>query len=283
MNTDTFTPETNTATTDEFDELLEESFDDSDDQTLENKEAAQAQTEASNETIASEKPEASASQEHKINGLINELRHTREELKALRTQQQAQADNEPVRDFAAEKARLHKQWEDGEIDSDAYQDQREALILQQAQQVAAAQFQQLQQQQQQQIQAQAWEQVIGPWQEKHADFLANPIRRNVVNDLIARLDSDPNNRLNDQELLEKVEAAAFEAFNWQPKTAPAAASTRTLANARALAAASATPPPPVRGAGSALSAGTVNLETLRPGQFSKLPPHVQKELLEDED
>jgi len=149
--------------------------------------------------------------------------------------------------------------------------------------VAATQFQQLQAQQQQQVQAQAWEQVIGPWQAKHADFLANPIRRNVVNDLIARLDSDPNNRLNDQELLEKVEAAAFEAFNWQPKATPAAASPRALANARALAAASATPPPPVRGAGSALTANAVNLETLRQGQFSKLPPHVQKELLEEED
>jgi len=60
-------------------------------------------------------------------------------------------------------------------------------------------------------------------------------------------------------------------------------SPRALATARAMAAASATPPPPVRGAGSALTAGTVNLETLRPGEFSKLPPHVQKELLGDDD
>jgi|GEM_PF-7085490 len=82
MNSDTLIPETDSQTTDEFDELLEESFADSDEPALENEALAQAQTEVNGETITSEKPEASVSQDHKINGLINELRHTREELKA---------------------------------------------------------------------------------------------------------------------------------------------------------------------------------------------------------
>jgi len=282
MNTSTLAPETASYDTDELEALLDESVDESlvepGDEPLEPKtDVPPAQQD---DTPAVDAPEPIT--DHKINGLLNELRHTREELKALRSQQQAQATVSPVRDFASEKAHLQKQWEDGELDSDAYQNQRETLILEQAQHLAAAQFQQLQQQQQQHAQAHAWQQVIGPWEEKHADFLANPIRRNAVNDLINALDSDPNRRLSDQELLAKVEAAAFEAFNWQPKTTPPQTTPRALATARALAAASATPPPPIRGAGSALTAASVNLETLRPGEFSKLPPHVRKELLGEE-
>jgi|GEM_PF-1337689 len=283
MNTSTATPETEPHDTDVLEDLLDESLEDIHDEAVDSTPEPASDEPA---TSSAEEPIAQTqtpTPEHKINGLLNELRHTREELKALRAQQQAQAKSTPVRDFAAEKAHLQKQWEDGELDSQAYQEQREALILEQAQHLAAAQFQQLQQQQQQQAQAHAWQQIIGPWEEKHAEFLANPIRRNAVNELIAALDSDPNTRLSDQELLAKVEAAAFEAFNWQPQAATAQATPRSLATARALAAASATPPPPIRGAGSALTAAGINLETLRPGQFSKLPPHVQKELLGDED
>jgi len=278
MNTSRLDPETELHDTDELDDVLDEALDEPGEEAVDfTPETQTDQARQSENTPATETPE------HKINGLLNELRHTREELKALRAQQQAQASHTPIRDFAAEKMRLQKQWEDGELDSDAYQDQRETLILEQAQHLAATQFQQLQHHQQQQAQAQAWQQVIGPWEEKHADFLANPIRRNAVNELIATLDSDPHTRLSDEELLAKVEAAAFDAFNWQPKTATPHTTPRALATARALAAASATPPPPVRGAGSALTGASVNLETLRPGQFSKLPPHVRKELLGEDD
>jgi len=216
MNTASLTTET-TDELDDWDALLEESIE-PDDQA--NDEITPEKTPDAEPAPTAEAEPASSAADHKINGLLNELRHTREELKALRAQQQQLTAQASVRDFSSEKAQLQKQWEDGELDSDAYQERREALILEQAQHLAAAQFQQLQQQQQQQVQAQTWQQVIGPWQEKHADFLANPIRRNAVNELISSLDSDPHTRLSDQALLEKVEAAPLKPLTGNPKTHP---------------------------------------------------------------
>ena len=110
------------------------------------------------------------------------------------------------------------------------------------------------------------------------------------NDLLVSLESDPNNKLSNAELIAKVEELAFDAFSWKrepaagsaaPATPPA--SPRAVAAAQAAAAGSSTPPLPGRGAGSNLTASQVNLEDVKPGQFGKLPANVQKELLGEDD
>lgn len=92
--------------------------------------------------------------------------------------------------------------------------------------------------------------------------------------------------MSNEELIQRAQEIAFDAFNWKRSTGKEAEETapdpRGVAAARAASAASATPPFPGRGAGSALTASEVKLETLKPGEFGKLPAHVQKELLGEE-
>ena len=68
----------------------------------------------------------------------------------------------------------------------------------------------------------AWEsQILAAWESLHADFLGNTIRRNTVSSLFETLGADAS--LSDEELIARVEKEAFEAFNYQPKAAAAAA------------------------------------------------------------
>ncbi len=225
-----------------------------------------------------------------FNGVVAELRQTREELKAVKAQQSLSLAAPEARDFAKEKAELREKWDAGEIDTDQYNDLRDALVVQEAKHGAALHFHSLQQATQKQAAEEEWNSAIGAWQTANADFLANPIREKAVNDLLVSLESDPNNKLSNAELIAKVEELAFDAFSWKrepaagsaaPATPPA--SPRAVAAAQAAAAASSTPPLPGRGAGSNLTASQVNLEDVKPGQFGKLPANVQKELLGEDD
>lgn len=202
-----------------------------------------------------------------LNGVLAELRATREEVKALKAQQQARAELPTSRDFKAERDALKEKWDTGELDTDEYHEQRDALVLEEAEHRAAVRFHQLQQQAADDSATQAWQVKVTAWEEQNKDFLANPIRRKAVNDLMTALEADPANKLSDEELLEKVQEQAFEAFNWQHPVAPAtpavpAVNPRQVAAARAAAAASSAPPAVTGGVGNAALAGKLDLEGL---------------------
>lgn len=227
-----------------------------------------------------------------FNGLLAELRQTREEVKAYKAQQAALAEAPADRDFTAERAALKEQWENGDIDTDEYNDKRDALVLEQADHRVAARMYQAQKAQEKaaaEQAIQAWNAKVQSWEADNADFLANPLRRKAVNDLLAALDADPANRMTDEELLAEVQKQAFDAFNWQGAAqAPAAAAAqnpmarRNANNARAAAAASAAPPAIAGGVSNASVAANINLEDMKPGEFKKLAKDVQQQLLGEE-
>lgn len=226
-----------------------------------------------------------------FNGLLAEVRELREERKAFKAQQAALLEAPTDRDFAAERAALKEQWENGDIDTDTYNDKRDALVLEQADHRVAARMYQAQQAQEKaaaEQATQAWNAKVQSWEKDNADFLANPLRRKAVNDLLAALDADPANRMTDEELLAEVQKQAFDAFNWQGTAqAPAAAAPNPMAqrnanNARAAAAASAAPPAIAGGVSNASVAASINLEDMKPGEFKKLAKDVQQQLLGEE-
>ena len=129
---------------------------------------------------------------------------------------------------------------------------------------------------------QSWESTLTAWKTSNADFLSNPIRQQAVASLIESLGADAN--LSDEDLLKKVEEAAFEAFNWSKQAAPAPANphaARNAADAAAAARASAAPASAAEvGVGSRGGPSqSVDLENLKPGEFSKLPKAEQERLL----
>lgn len=208
-----------------------------------------------------------------FNGLLNELRSTREEVKALKAQQTTVPELPEPKDFKAEKTALKDKWEAGDLDTDEYHDQRDTLTLEEAEHRAAVRFHTMQQQAQQANVNAAWQEKVSAWEQTNADFLANPIRKKAVSDLMTELDSDPNNKLSDEELLEKVQVTAFEAFNWSPAAADDTppANARQVASARAAASASATPPAITGGVGNAATAGKLDLEDVvsNPEKYGK--------------
>lgn len=128
---------------------------------------------------------------------------------------------------------------------------------------------------------QSWESTLTAWKTANADFLSNPIRQQAVAGLIETLGADAN--LSDEDLLKKVEEAAFEAFNWnkQPATPANQHAARNAADAAAAARASSAPASPADvGVGSRGGPSqSIDLENLKPGEFSKLPKAEQEKLL----
>lgn len=206
--------------------------------------------------------------QRQINGLKNALIEERQKNKQLKGLDLPQA----PKDFAAEKKVLREKWDAGELDTDQYNEQREALTLEQARFETALTYAQLKQRDAQEQAQQSWAERAAAWEQENADFLANPLRRKAVNDLMEEFDRDPNNRMSDEELLQKVQETAFEAFNWAPKVAnvqPVVAESaqqvqqaRQVVAARAASAAAAIPPPMTTGAGSASEAGKIKLDAL---------------------
>lgn len=236
-----------------------------------------------------------------FNGVLKELRETREELKQFKAQKPSVSQRPADRDFAVEKQSLREKWDAGDIDTDEYNEQRDALVVAEAEHRATLRFHELQEaqrqdtiRQQQEADLQSWNGKVQKWEAENADFLANPIRRQAVASLMAQLDAeqDPTKRLSDDALLDTVRKQAHEAFNWNPAGAGGAGGAagavaanvdpRAVAAARAAAAASGTPPLPTGGMGSGALAGKVNLEELKPGDFKKLSQAQRAELLDGE-
>lgn len=236
-----------------------------------------------------------------FNGVLKDLRETREELKQLKAQKPSVSQRPADRDFAVEKQSLREKWDAGDIDTDEYNEQRDALVVAEAEHRATVRFHELQEaqrqdtiRQQQEADLQSWNGKVQKWEAENADFLANPIRRQAVASLMAQLDAeqDPTKRLSDDALLDTVRKQAHEAFNWNPAGAGGAGGSagagaanvdpRAVAAARAAAAASGTPPLPTGGMGSGALAGKVNLEELKPGDFKKLSQAQRAELLDGE-
>lgn len=219
-----------------------------------------------------------------FNGVLTALRETREELKALKASQAAPVAVPDARDFAAERAALKEQWNDGDLDTDAYNDARDALVLEEAEHRSAVRFHSMQQQAASEAATTQWQEKVTAWQTENADFLANPIRRKAVGELMAELEAS-GEKLTDEELLAKVQETAFDAFNWTATPgAPAAPAVdqRAVANARAASAASAAPPSIAGRGGMGSRAVDIDLEALKPGQFKDLPKDVQAALLEED-
>lgn len=218
-----------------------------------------------------------------FNGVLKDLRITREELKAMKAQQSVQLVAPSDRDFKTERSSLKEQWDNGELDTDEYNDKRDALVLDEADHRAAVRFHTMQSEAASTAATSAWNGKVSAWEADNADFLANPIRKKAVNDLMAELEANPDSKLTDDELLSTVQTQAFEAFNWAGTPAAAdPANPRMAAAARAAASASAAPPALASGVGTAAHAVKVDLENMKPGQFKDLPKDVQAELLDED-
>lgn len=234
-----------------------------------------------------------------FNGVLAELRELRqserearralEELQRQATQTQQQTSEEEPRDFDAERAALRERYNEGELGDDEYEAQREKLLLEQAEEKALARLAAQRAaeasaaaQAEAQEKGAAWDQKIGAWMQQNAEFCSNPLRVDALGSLIQRIGADPE--LSDDEVLAQVEAAAFEAFNWTPTAAPAARgghhAARNAADAAATARASAVPPTLTGGVGNrGAAADGIDLASLKPGSFSKLPKAEQERLL----
>lgn len=228
-----------------------------------------------------------------FNGVLSELRDLRQsEREARRELQELRekfaAPPAPDRDFDAEKAELKAKFDNGDMLEDEYQEAREALILEQAEARAVAKLEAQSKAQAEAaakaVQAQSnqdWDAQMNAWVAANADFCANPLRVQALATLAQTIGADP--KLTHEQVIAQMEKDAFEAFNW--KRAPAAAadhSARNAADAAAAAKASATPPPLSAGVGvGGRGSGEtgVDLSSLKPGQFSKLPKAEQVRLL----
>lgn len=235
-----------------------------------------------------------------------------DQLKEL-NKSRAPAAPEAARDFGQEadalrktledgNAALAKQYEDADIDLAEfnrqntklivdYQTAMQKLAVEQASHAALSSVHASAVKQEQDQSAAAWETRVTAWKEEHKAFLSNPLRHQMVSDLLERLGADQN--LSDEDLLKQVAEAAYEAFNMTPPGAAAAAPAagagatttdqhkeRNASDARAAAAASATPPAVTAGVGGRGGPDQgIDLSNLKPGQFSKLPRDQQERLL----
>lgn len=132
-----------------------------------------------------------------------------------------------------------------------------------------------------------WTQQVGAWSTANAEFLSNPIRKDAVGRLMDQLGADAT--LSNEALLEKVQQAAFEAFNWKVEPVTPADKVgdgkdphaqRRADNAAATAAASAVPGQLNGGVGGRGGPEkVVDLDNVKPGSFSKSLTKEQQEKL----
>lgn len=208
-------------------------------------------------------------------------------------------DIKPDRDYAAELETLNDQWEKGEIEPKAYSQKLAEITGAQARYVARLEYANLDKTTRQQRAQENWDRKVAAWSGKHSEFLANGLRRSLVDQLFEKYSTE-NPNLSDEELIQKVEKDAFEAFNYTPAasagqdaggaagaaTGAAGASKpanphadRNAADARAQAAASGTPAPITGGRGDRSVDQDIDLSKMKPGKFSTLPKETQDKLL----
>lgn len=211
-----------------------------------------------------------------VNSELKEMRARLETLEQQRQQTMVQTD----RDFEAERAELKKRYlEDGEIDRDEYYEAREAIAIAEAQARIVTTLSQQQQEIARQQAEQAWHQRISAWEQQNADFLANSIRRDAVANLLTRYGADPS--IDNDALIAKVQAEAFEAFNWSGTSAPVVApanphAARNAADARAQAAASSVPSLAAAGSGDRGRKSFPGITEIPDADYKNLPKEVRE-------
>jgi len=246
----------------------------------------------------------------RLDEVLNRVSELERQLRDRDARDSAVGSAPQERDFAAERgqikaqwdaetAALKKQWDDGDLDADEYHDQRDALTVkygdlgnaltvEEARYVVATERVASRQQAVQEAAQTRWNEKIAGWVAANEAFMANPIRKKAVADLLVALDTEVD-ALDDDALIALMQAQAFEAFGWALPATPASVSAvdarsaalqgRQVAAARAAAAASAAPPQVAGGAGVGSREVAVNLEQLKPGDFKKLPESAQRALL----
>ncbi len=213
---------------------------------------------------------------------IEDAEAMRARLKALedRVNLQHAIPEAPEKDFAKEKADLRKKYDDGDIDAEQYEVERDKIVIAEtaylvkrdvavASAAAAAAD----------IEAD-WNTKITAWVETNAEFMANPIREQAVASLLEKYGKDGS--MSNADLLARVEKEAFEAFNYKPSTPAAPANpnaSRNAADAKAASAASSLGGTPAGGEGNRSTEGKSGIEGIKQGEFNKLSRAEQVELL----
>lgn len=214
----------------------------------------------------------------------NELKEIRGKVEALEAQRTAAlAPLGDARDFAAEVAELEAKYDNGDIDLAEYLRENRKLTVEEAKFAARAEQAMVQAEANKQAAQTAWTERITAWETNNAEFLSNSVRRDTVARLFETLGKDA--ALTDAQLIAKVEAEAFEAFNYAPKAASTAATsrnphgTRNAADAAAQAAASSAPSPAAGGMGDRGRDVGIDILKMKPGQFNKLTKEQQAAIL----
>jgi hypothetical protein len=217
-----------------------------------------------------------------------QLKGLRSELDSLKSERAAAmaAVGEP-RDFASEKAALADRYEEGDLTLAEYLSERDKLVVEEAKFAARVEQAQTQAAAQTAAAQEAWNNKIGAWMKDNSEFLSNSVRRDAWERLLDKYGTDAS--LTDEQLIEKAQNEAFEAFQFtagaaKPPAPPANPhAARNAADAAAQSAASAVPSPAAGGMGDRGRNVGVDIMALKPGQFSKLTPEQQRAALgEDE-
>jgi hypothetical protein len=127
---------------------------------------------------------------------------------------------EPPKDFDAEYAALQKRYDEGDIDAAAFQADQRALSREEGKFTARLTIWEESQQSAAQHAAQDFNQAAVQWEKDNADFMANPIRAQNMQQAIALIDAQTGGALPPAELFARAEKATFEAFGY---TKPAVA------------------------------------------------------------
>lgn len=274
-------------------------------------EAEAPDDEASPSTAASARGGVPMIPKPRLDEVLNRVSELERQLRDRDARDAAAASLPQERDFTtergqikaqwdAETAALKKQWDDGDLDADEYHDQRDALTVkygelgnaltvEEARYVVATERVASRQQAVQEAAQTRWNDKIAGWIAANEAFMANPIRKKAVADLLIALDTEGDDALDDDALIALMQDQAFEAFGWAPGSTrapvppadPRAAMLRErqATAARAAAAASAAPPQIAGGAGAGNREAAVDLEQLKPGDFKRLPEATQRALL----
>ncbi|MGO4700282.1 hypothetical protein [Dyella sp. 2RAB6] len=146
----------------------------------------------------------------------------------------------PPKDFDAEFEKLQKQYDDGDIDTAAYNRQFRELTGDEAAFKARVTIHDETVKNQTASAVAEFNRAASTWEKDNADFLANPLRRDAMQKAIALIDQETGYTLAPTDLLARAETQAFEAFNYkrpgqgQPKpTAEEAIAAATAARAPA--------------------------------------------------
>lgn len=221
--------------------------------------------------------------------LKDRLDTVQSELETFKAQQQAALAPLPKRDFAEERATIKQKFAAGDLDEDEYQDQREALILEEAEHKAHARLMLAQAEQQRVAAEQMWMSKFNAWADRNSEFMANEIRKDYAVMLVNRFSQDPS--LTDEQVFEKAEKNLFEAFGWSanrakgdselPSQAPATPqnlhAVRDARDAAAQGRASVAPDPAAAGAGDRGRRAFPGVLDLKDKDFNALPKEVRED------